>query len=48
MSDQEVEDKFRALACGLLTPEQIASVLERLRHLEQVQDIAEVIRLVRI
>ena len=48
MSDQEVEDKFRALASGLLTPEQTSSVLERLWHLEQVQDIGEVIRMVRI
>src|SRR5713101_463029 len=48
MSDQEVEDKFRALASGLLPPEQTSSVLERLWHLEQVQDIGEVIRMVRI
>jgi len=48
MSDQEVEDKFRMLASGLLTPEQTSRLLERLWHLEQVQDIGEVIRMVHI
>jgi len=48
MSDQEVEDKFRALAYGLLTPAQTSTVLERLWHLEQVPDIGEVIRMVHI
>jgi 2-methylcitrate dehydratase len=48
MSDQEVEDKFRALAYGLLTPEQTAEVLACLWHLEQVQDIGDIVRLVRI
>jgi len=48
MSDQEVEVKFRALASGLLTPEQTSRVLARLWHLEQVQDIGEVIHLLRI
>jgi len=48
MSDQEVEDKFRALAYGLLAPEQISRLLDRLWHLEQVQDIGPVIRLMHI
>src|SRR6266446_2777971 len=48
MSDQEVEDKFRGLASGLLTPEQTSRLLERLWHLEQVPDIGEVIRMVHI
>jgi 2-methylcitrate dehydratase len=48
MSDQEVEDKFRVLASSLLPPEQTSRLLERLWHLEQVQDIGEVIRMVRI
>ncbi|MGH8066857.1 MAG: MmgE/PrpD family protein [Candidatus Entotheonellia bacterium] len=48
MSDQEIEAKFRALAQDLLTEWQIAALLERLWNLEQVADIGEVIRLVRI
>jgi len=48
MSDQEVEDKFRALASGLLAPEQISRLLDRLWHLEQVQDIGSVIRMMHI
>ena len=38
----------RRLVSGLLTPEQTSRLLERLWHLEQVQDIGEVIRMVRI
>lgn len=48
MSDEEVEEKFRALAYGLLTPEQTSMLLQRLWHLEQVHDIGDVIRLVRM
>lgn len=48
MSDQEIEAKFRALARDLLTPAQTTALLEQLWHLEQVQDIGDVIRLVRI
>jgi len=48
MTDQEVETKFRALADPLLTPDQTAQLLEQLWHLEQVQDIGDVIRLVRL
>jgi 2-methylcitrate dehydratase len=48
MSDQEVETKFRALAQDLLTARQSDALLERLWNLEQVEDIGEVIRLVRI
>ena len=48
MRDQEVEDKFRALAYGLLTPEQAATLLDRLWHLEQVPEIGDVIRMVHI
>ena len=48
MSDQEVEDKFRALAYNLLTPEQTSILLHRLWHLEQVTDIGDVIRMVHI
>jgi 2-methylcitrate dehydratase len=48
MSDREIETKFRALAQDWLTSRQIDTLLDRLWHLEQVTDIGEVIRLVRI
>ena len=48
MSDPEVEAKFRVLAQDLLTPAQTAALLDRLWRLEQVEDIGQVIRLVRI
>src|SRR5215510_9396163 len=47
MSDQEIEAKFRTLAQDLLTPAQSNALLDRLWHLEQVEDIGQVIRLVR-
>jgi 2-methylcitrate dehydratase len=48
MSDQEIEAKFRALAEDWLTSRQTNALLDRLWSLEQVQDIGEVIRMVRI
>jgi 2-methylcitrate dehydratase len=48
MSDQEIESKFRALAEDWLTSRQIDALLDRLWNLEQVADISEVIRLIRI
>jgi 2-methylcitrate dehydratase len=48
MSDQEVEDKFRALVRDVYTPTQTDAVLERLWHLEEVDDIGQVIRLMQI
>jgi 2-methylcitrate dehydratase len=48
MSDQEIEAKFRALAQDVLTPARTAALLESLWHLEQVEDIGQVIRLVRV
>jgi 2-methylcitrate dehydratase len=48
MSDAEVEQKFRSLAKDLLTPEQTDALLEKLWHLEAVEDIGEVLRLTRI
>jgi 2-methylcitrate dehydratase len=48
MSDQEIDAKFRGLAQSLLTERQIDSLLDRLWNLEQVRDIGEVIRMVRI
>jgi 2-methylcitrate dehydratase len=48
MSDQEVEEKFRTLARGVLPPARIDTLLDHLWHLEQVEDIGQVIRLVRV
>jgi 2-methylcitrate dehydratase len=48
MSDQEIDEKFRLLAQDFLTESQIDALLERLWHLEKVEDIGEVIRMVRI
>lgn len=48
MTDQEIEAKFRTLAGDLLTPAQTEALLERLWHLEQVDDIGDVIKMVRI
>ena len=48
MSDQEIETKFRRLAEEWLTSRQIDALLDRLWNLEQVADIGEVIRLVKI
>jgi hypothetical protein len=43
-----VEKKFRALAQGWLTPTQRDTLLDHLWHLEQVEDIGQVIRLIRV
>ena len=48
MTDAEVEAKFRSLAKDLLTPQQTDQLLDRLWHLEEVEDIREVLRLTRI
>jgi 2-methylcitrate dehydratase len=48
MSDQEIEAKFRRLAAEWLTSGQIDVLLDRLWNLEQVPDIGEVIRMVKI
>jgi 2-methylcitrate dehydratase len=48
MSDQEIEAKFRSLAYDLLTPSQTEALLERLWNLETVNDIGDVIRMIRI
>ena len=48
MSDAEVEEKFRSLARDLLSPAQTEALLDRLWHLEEVEDIGEVLRLTRI
>jgi 2-methylcitrate dehydratase len=48
LSDAEVEEKFRSLARDLLAPAQTDALLARLWHLEEVEDIGEVIRMTRI
>jgi 2-methylcitrate dehydratase len=48
MSDQEIETKFRRLAEEWLTSKQIDALLDRLWNLEQVADIGEVVRMVKI
>ncbi len=48
MTDVEVEAKFRSLAKDLLSPQQTDQLLDRLWHLEEVEDIREVLRLTRI
>ena len=48
MSDQEVEAKFGSLSRDLLTPSQIDSLLERLWHLEEVDDIGQVVQMVKL
>jgi 2-methylcitrate dehydratase PrpD len=48
MHDQEIETKFRRLTEDLLTSRQIEVLLDHLWNLEQVPDIGEVMRLVKI
>ncbi len=48
MNNEEFEGKFRSLAQGLLSDSQIRELLERLWNLEQVDDIGEVMELLRI
>ena len=45
LSDQEVEDKFRSLAQDRLPESKIDALLDRLWHLEDVDDVKDVIRL---
>ena len=48
MTDAEVEDKFRSLVKDLLSPDQTATLLDRLWRLNEEQDIGEIIRLTKI
>jgi 2-methylcitrate dehydratase len=48
MTDEEIEAKFRTLARDQLTSAQTEAILERVWNLEHIQDIAEVIRLIRV
>ncbi len=48
MTEQEIEEKFRSLAQGLLTPARTDALLEHLWDLERVEDIGQVIQMVRV
>ncbi len=45
MSDQEVAAKFRPLAARLLSPQRTDELLDRLWKLDEVADVAQVVRL---
>ena len=45
LSDAELEDKFRSLACGPLPKAQADGLLDRLWNLEELADVGELIRL---
>ena len=47
MSDEDLEGKFLSLAQGFLSEAQISRLLDRLWNLEQVDDIGEVMGLLR-
>lgn len=47
MSDAEIEQKFRALAAGMLAPAQCDALLARLWRLDEVTDVGELIGLTR-
>jgi 2-methylcitrate dehydratase len=48
MSDEELEEKFRALAHDLLSPSKVRTILDCLWGLEQMGDIGRLIRMVQI
>ena len=48
MTDQEMEEKFRGLARGLLTSAQTGELLEQLWNLEQVDDLGQLLGKVRL
>ena len=48
MTDEELEAKFYSLTQGLLSESQISRLLERLWNLEQVEDIGEVMELLKV
>jgi 2-methylcitrate dehydratase len=45
MTDAEIETKFRKLAGPVMSEEQMRGALDRLWHLENLRDLAEVSRL---
>ncbi len=44
MTDEEVEDKFRRLINGLLTPSQVNTVINLVRNLENLKDIKQILK----
>ena len=48
LSDSEVEEKFRSLASGVLPTDQTDALLDRLWHLEEVEDVGDLVRLTRV
>jgi 2-methylcitrate dehydratase len=48
MSDSQVEDKFRSLVLDLISPSQTDALLDRLWHLDEVDDIGDIVRMTKI
>ncbi|MGC8542662.1 MAG: MmgE/PrpD family protein [Vulcanisaeta sp.] len=44
MSDEEVEDKFKRLTEGILTPSQVNSVISLVRNLESLRDLKQILK----
>ncbi len=44
MSDEEVEDKFRKLTDGLLTPGQANVVINLVKNLENLKDVKQILK----
>jgi len=44
MSDEEVEDKFKRLTEGVLTPSQVNSVISLVRNLESLRDLKQILK----
>jgi 2-methylcitrate dehydratase len=42
VTDKEVEIKFKSLAADVLSPEQVDTVLDKLWHLESINNIGEI------
>ncbi len=48
MTDQEVEAKFRSLTRDLQSPSQIDALLGRIWHLEEMEDVGQLVQMVKI
>jgi 2-methylcitrate dehydratase len=44
MTDEELENKFRALMDGVLTREQVNTVINLTRNLENLEDIKKLLK----
>ncbi|MDT7863776.1 MAG: MmgE/PrpD family protein, partial [Vulcanisaeta sp.] len=44
MTDEEVENKFRMLTDGILTRDQISTVISLVRNLENLGDIKQLVK----